>query len=76
MGDVEDPDLYADVPLYEFMQTEKGHWVKNNCADPRYIIQPDPSSFGSRVVVYGDVEEKNAVEWILRWGQRPMEIDL
>jgi hypothetical protein len=69
MGDVEDPELYASLPLGEFMTTEKGQWIRDNCADPQYIIRPDPNSYGTRVIVYGEVEDKSAVEWILRWGQ-------
>jgi len=69
MGDVEDPELYATLPLGEFMATEKGQWIRENCADPQYIIRPDPNTYGNRVIVYGEVEDKSAVEWILRWGQ-------
>jgi hypothetical protein len=69
MGDVEDPELYATLPLGEFMATEKGQWIRENCADPQYIIRPDPNTYGVRVIVYGEVEDKSAVEWILRWGQ-------
>lgn len=69
MGDVEDPELYASLPLGEFMETDKGQWIRANCADPRYIIRPDPNTYGNRVIVYGEVEDKQAVEWILRWGK-------
>jgi hypothetical protein len=69
MGDVEDPELYAALPLGEFMDTEKGQWIRNNCRDPQYIIRPDPHTYGIRVIVYGEVEDKQAVEWILRWGR-------
>ena len=69
MGDVEDPELYAAWPLDEFMHTEKGQWIRNNCQDPQYIIRPDPHTYGTRVIVYGEVADKQAVEWILRWGR-------
>jgi hypothetical protein len=67
MGDVEDPELYAAMPLGEFMSTEKGQWIRNNCADPQYIIRPDPDTFGVRVFVYGEVEDKSATEYYLKW---------
>ena len=67
MGDVEDPELYAAMPLGEFMSTEKGQWVRNNCSDPKYIIRPDPATFGVRVIVYGEVEDKSATEYYLKW---------
>jgi hypothetical protein len=69
MGDVEDPELYAALPLGEFMDTRKGQWIRDHCRDPQYIIRPDPNTYGHRVIVFGEVEDKSAVEWILRWGQ-------
>jgi hypothetical protein len=69
MGDVEDPELYAAMPLGEFMSTEKGHWIRNNCTDPQYIIRPDPTTYGVRVIVYGEVEDKAATEYYLKWNQ-------
>jgi hypothetical protein len=68
LGDVEDPELYAAVPLGKFMDTELGHWVKQNCDDPQYIIRPDPTTFGTRVIVYGEVCEQAAVFYQLKWG--------
>jgi hypothetical protein len=69
MGDVEDPELYAAFPLSEFMETEKGQWIKFNCKDPKYIIRPDNTTFGNRIIVYGEVEEKLATEYFLKWAE-------
>lgn len=67
MGDVEDPELYAAFPLGEFMDSEKGQWIKSHCADPCYIIRTDPATFGVSCIVYGSVEDKSATEYYLRW---------
>ena len=67
IGDPDDPEIYAAQPLYEFMQTEKGQWVKANCADPCYIIRPDLTTYGQQVIVYGEVEDILATEYCLRW---------
>ena len=67
MGDVEDPELYAALPLGEFMDTEKGQWIRDNCPDPQYIIRPDPHTYGTTVIVYGEVEELAATEYFLKW---------
>ena len=67
MGDVEDPELYASFPLGEFMDTEKGQWIRDNCRDPQYIIRPDPHTYGTRVIVYGEVGELAATEYFLKW---------
>jgi hypothetical protein len=67
MGDVEDPELYASMPLADFMTTEKGKWIKANCADPQYIIRPDMNTYGNKVFIYGEVDERLATEYFLRW---------
>ena len=67
MGDVEDPDIYAAQPLYEFMQTNKGQWIKENCADPQYSIVADPMTYGYRITVYGALNERQQTEYFLRW---------
>lgn len=67
MGDVDDPELYASIPLAEFMETEKGQWIKANCLDPQFIVRPDAHYYGMRVIVYGEVEPKAATEYFLRW---------
>lgn len=69
LGDVDDPELYAAFPLGEFMDTEKGQWIKSHCADPCYIIRPDPETYGVRCIVYGSVEDKSATEYYLRWAK-------
>lgn len=70
MGDVEDPELYAAFPLSEFMSTEKGLWIKENCPDPRYIIRPDANTFGQKIIVYGEVLERAATEYYLKWDKQ------
>jgi hypothetical protein len=68
MGDVEDPELYAAQPLYEWQQTDQGQWVMEHCSDPQYIIRPDLNTFGHRIIVHGEVEDQLATEYLLRWG--------
>ena len=74
MGDVEDPELYASLPLGEFMTTEKGQWIKDHCADPRYVIRPWPASWGNKVIVYGEVSESDAVFYELKWGSHDQSL--
>jgi len=69
MGDVEDPELYAAQPLYEWQQTKQGQWVMENCADPQYIIRPDVNTFGHKIIVHGELEDQLATEYLLRWGK-------
>lgn len=67
MGDSEDPELYAAWPLHQFMQTEKGLWIRANCNDPQYVIRSNANLFGQKIIVYGEVEDRLATEYYLRW---------
>jgi len=69
MGDVDDPDIYAAQPIYEWQQTEAGQWAMAHCADPRYSFNPDGNSWGHRVILYGDLDDKDATFWQLKWGK-------
>lgn len=69
MGDVDDVDIYVAQPIYEWQQTEQGQWVMTHCKDPLYTINPDGQSWGHRVILYGELEDRDATYFKLRWGQ-------
>ena len=69
MGDVDDPEIYAAQPLWEWQQSEQGQWVMAHCADPKYSIGPDGASWGHRVRIYGEVSDKDATFFKLKWGE-------
>lgn len=69
LGDVEDPEIYAAEPMFKWQDTEQGQWVMKHCSDPLYRISPDPATFGFRVDIFGELEEKTAVEYLLRWNR-------
>lgn len=71
MGDVEDPDLYAAEPLYQWQKSPAGKWVMENCCDdaPIWHRHTDPTSFGYRYTVKATFEEKKLTEYYLRFGK-------
>ena len=69
MGDVDDPEIYAAMPIHEWEQTEQGQWVMEHCKDPKFNLLPDPSWLGHRVIIYGSLEDKDATYFNLKWGQ-------
>ena len=69
MGDVDDPEIYAAQPLWEWQQTEQGQWVMAHCKEPKFEIGSDAMSWGHRVRVYGEVADSDATFFQLRWGQ-------
>ena len=69
MGDVEDPEIYAAQPIWEWQQTEQGQWVLSHCIDPKYAVEPDNMSWGYRVRLYGEVDDTDATFFQLKWGK-------
>lgn len=67
MGDVEDPEIYIAQPIYEFQQTPKGKWMMENGQDLQYRYSMDYDSYGYKVVLYGELDDKLATEYYLRW---------
>jgi hypothetical protein len=70
MGDVDDPDLYAAEPLYQWQQTDAGRWVMENAVDtPEWHRQADMASFGHRYIITALFETKKLTEYYLRFGK-------
>lgn len=68
MGDCEDPYLYAGFPISEWQQTEHGKWVMENVVEPPvFHIQPDPITFGYRVVITGNLTPEAATYFTLKY---------
>ncbi len=71
MGDVEDPDLYAAQPLYDWEHSEQGQWVmRNACDTPTWHRMSDPMSFGYRYQIRAKLMGPALTEWLLKYGQR------
>ena len=69
IGDVEDPDLYAAQPLWEWQQSEMGQWVMNHAVDqPEWHRQADHLTYGYGYIVTAKLTAKDYTYWILKWG--------
>ena len=69
MSDVDDPDLYAAQPLYEWQQTEFGKWVMKNAADtPTWHRYADPISYGYQYRITAKFMGPALTEMLLRKG--------
>lgn len=70
VGDVEDPDLYAAQPLWEWQQSEMGKWVMDKSVDtPEWHRQA--SSFllwGFEYCVTAKLKGVDYTFWQLKWG--------
>jgi len=69
MGDVEDPDLYASQPLWEWQQSEMGKWIMERAVDtPEWHRQIEPMSYGYQYAVIAKIKDIDYTFWTLKWG--------
>ncbi len=67
MGDVEDPEIYAAQPLYEWTKSEEGQWIMENAVEePFYHHQLDDHSYGYKFSVFAKLQGAALTEWLLR----------
>jgi hypothetical protein len=70
MGDVEDPDLYAAEPLWQWQQTEEGQWIMDNAIEtPSWHRIPDQMQWGYRFQIRAKLQGARLTEWLLRHGE-------
>lgn len=68
MGDVDDVDVYAAQPIYEWQQTPKGQWAMENAHNLTYHTMQDHTMWGHRIVIRGEITDAHKVtEYYLRW---------
>lgn len=58
MGDVEDPDLYAGEPLWQWQNSEAGKWVMEHAVEqPYWIRQSDLNHYGYKFKIMARLSE-------------------
>ena len=69
MGDVEDPDLYAAEPLWEWQNSEMGKWVMEKSVEtPMWHRQQDQLNYGFQYAVEAWLKGADYSFWALKWG--------
>jgi hypothetical protein len=70
MGDVEDPDLYAAQPLYDWQESETGKWVMTHAIEtPFWHRAVNPSTYGWTYYIIARFKEPDQLYWELKWGK-------
>ena len=68
MGDVEDPDLYAAQPLWEWQESEAGKFVLEHAVEtPIWQRIPDTAHYGWQYAIIAELEKKKLSEYYLRF---------
>jgi hypothetical protein len=70
MGDVDDPDLYAAQPLWEWQESEMGKWVMARAVDtPEWHRQNHQFLlWGYEYIVVAKLKDTDYTFWQLKWG--------
>lgn len=69
MGDVEDPDLMAAEPLWNWQQSDAGQFVMERAVvTPVWHRMADPGTFGHKYFITATFQEKHITEFYLRFG--------
>lgn len=69
VGDVEDPDLYAAEPIWNWQESEPGKFIMEHAIDkPEWHRQLDPQTYGHQYAIVAELEAKKLSEFYLRWG--------
>lgn len=68
MGDVDDIEVYAAQPIYEWQQTDEGKWAMENADNIYWIARPCALTFGTRIEIMGTLSGKQATLWTLKKG--------
>jgi hypothetical protein len=67
MGDVDDPDLYAAQPLWDWQESEQGKWVMEHAVEtPVWHRIVDHFDRGYRYKVTAKFQGARLTEWLLR----------
>jgi hypothetical protein len=68
MGDVDDPDLYAAMPLHEWQNSESGKWIMSHAIEsPQWHRRIDHSSYGYQYAVTAKLKDVDYTFWTLKW---------
>jgi hypothetical protein len=69
VGDVEDPEIYAAQPMWDWQQSDAGKFVMEHAVEtPSYHQRLDHTSYGYRYAIVAELEAKKLSEFLLRWG--------
>lgn len=70
LSDVEDPELYAAQPIWEWQQTETGKWVMEHAVEaPVWRKHVDYSRYGYEYAITAKLKGPDYTFFTLKWGQ-------
>jgi hypothetical protein len=70
LGDVDDPEIYAASPIWEWQQSEPGKFIMEHAVNkPEWHRHLDHTTYGYQYAITAELEAKKLSEFYLRWGK-------
>ena len=70
IGDVEDPEIYAGEPLWNWQESEAGKWVMENAVgEPYWISSLDQLTWGHHFKIMARLSEQNQTYFRLKFNK-------
>ena len=71
LGDVEDPEIYAAMPILKWEKSESGQWVMIHAVDkPTFYISMNYATYGYQCVIRAKLHEEDVTFYELKWGNK------
>jgi hypothetical protein len=68
MGDVDEPDLYAAQPLWEWEQSDVGQWVMEHAIEsPMWQRINDYNAYGTKYIITAKLKEVDLTVFLLKY---------
>ena len=73
--DVDDPELYAADPLWNWQHSDQGQWVMKNALEtPMWYPMQEPMNYGWRYIVTAKLTGPRMTEWLLKYGNATVSL--
>lgn len=71
MSDVEDPEIYAAQPLWEWQNSEHGKWVMAHAIEtPVWHRHEDITSYTIQYAITAKLRGRDYTFWAMKWGNK------
>ena len=68
LGDVDDPDIYAAGPIFDWERSEAGSWVMKNAYDkPSWHRHADINTYGYKYQIRADLTDEQITFFELKF---------
>ena len=68
LGDVDDPDIYAAEPMFDWERSEAGQWIMAHAVEqPVWHRTVDPVMYGYKYKIKARLKAVDYTFWTLKW---------